>query len=151
MTKLFETTEIRGMKLANRFVRSATWEGMATEDGACTPGLVALMRELARGRVGLIITSHAYVRKDGQAGPWQLGIYEDGLAAGLKEMTRAVHDEGGCIVLQLSHAGFFANPKLTGTTPLGASEVEGFSRSPRMVMTSRDIGHLVKAFGRAAG
>ena len=29
MSKLFEATTINGMKLSNRFVRSATWEGMA--------------------------------------------------------------------------------------------------------------------------
>ena len=29
MSKLFETSSINGMKLSNRFVRSATWEGMA--------------------------------------------------------------------------------------------------------------------------
>lgn len=28
---LFETTTIKSMSLANRFVRSATWEGMAKE------------------------------------------------------------------------------------------------------------------------
>ncbi len=37
MNELFEQTTINGMKLANRFVRSATWEGMAADDGACTP------------------------------------------------------------------------------------------------------------------
>src|SRR5665647_1705865 len=30
--ELFETTSINGMTLANRFVRSATWEGLAGED-----------------------------------------------------------------------------------------------------------------------
>ena len=49
MSILFEPTEINGMKLSNRFVRSATWEGMATEDGACTPKLVDLMAGLAKG------------------------------------------------------------------------------------------------------
>ena len=87
MSKLFETTEIKGMKLANRFVRSATWEGMATEDGACTPRLVEVYRRLAEGQVGLIITSHAYVRKDGQAGLFQLGIYDDHLKDGLRQMV----------------------------------------------------------------
>ena len=32
MSKLFELTEINGMQLSNRFVRSATWEGMAEDD-----------------------------------------------------------------------------------------------------------------------
>jgi len=36
MFKLFESTEINGMKLPNRFVRSATWEGMTIDKGACT-------------------------------------------------------------------------------------------------------------------
>lgn len=62
MPKLFERSEINGMKLSNRFVRSATWEGMAAEDGACTPKLMKLMVDLAVGGVGLIISSHAYVR-----------------------------------------------------------------------------------------
>ena len=70
MSEMFEATEINGMKMANRFVRSATWEGMAGDDGACSSKLVGLMSELAKGDVGLIITSHAYIRQDGQAGPW---------------------------------------------------------------------------------
>ena len=45
----FEATEINGMTLANRFVRSATWEGMASDEGADTPVLKDLMVELARG------------------------------------------------------------------------------------------------------
>jgi NADH:flavin oxidoreductases, Old Yellow Enzyme family len=39
MNKLFETTEINGMKLANRFVRAATHEGMAMDDGSVIPKL----------------------------------------------------------------------------------------------------------------
>ena len=50
--KLFEKTEINGMALNNRFVRSATWEGMAGDDGAVTPGLTTLMVDLARGGWG---------------------------------------------------------------------------------------------------
>ena len=83
MTDLFETTKINTMTLANRFVRSATWEGMAADDGAVTPGLINLMTDLAQGGVGLIISSHAYVSREGQAGPWQLGVYADDLVPGL--------------------------------------------------------------------
>ena len=150
MKELFEETAIRGMKLRNRFVRSATWEGMATPDGEVTSRLVDLMVQLARGGVALIISSHAYVRQDGQAGVFQLGIYDDHLIPGLRKMVSAVHNEGGKIVAQLAHAGFMANPKLTGQPPLGVSQVEGFGGSPRKVMTIEDIQGIVAAFGQAA-
>lgn len=147
---MFETSTINGMQLANRFVRSATWEGMAAEDGKVTPKLIELMASLAKGGVGLIITSHAYVHPNGQASPWQLGIYSDELNPGLQEMTGAVHDRGGKIVLQLAHAGFFANAKLTGQTPMAVSPVEGIAKSPREEMTVAEILAIIKAFGEAA-
>ncbi len=92
MSILFESSEINGMKLRNRFVRSATWEGMASPEGAVTPELIETMALLAKGGVGLIISSHAYVRPEGQASPWQIGVYEDRLISGLREMTAAVHE-----------------------------------------------------------
>jgi 2,4-dienoyl-CoA reductase-like NADH-dependent reductase (Old Yellow Enzyme family) len=150
MNKPFEPSTINSMKLANRFVRSATWEGMAAGDGACTPKLIDLMTELAKGGLGLIISSHAYVSSEGQAGPWQLGVYNDALVPGLEAMTKAVHDNGGKIVMQLAHAGFFANAKLIGQTPLAPSNVEGFAKSPRKEMTVEDIRHVVKSYGAAA-
>ncbi len=95
MSILFESGEINGMKLRNRFVRSATWEGMATPEGAVTPKLIETMTLLAKGGVGLIISSHAYVRPDGQATPWQIGVYEDRLIDGLRQVTEAVHEADG--------------------------------------------------------
>ncbi len=150
MSKLFETTEIKGMKLANRFVRSATFEGMAGDDGSVTPNLVDLLIRLARGGVGLIITSHAYIKPEGQAGPRQLGVYADALVPGLRELTRAVHEAGGKIVMQLAHSGGFANPKLTGRTALAPSAPEGFYKTPPREMTLADIQEMVEAFGLAA-
>lgn len=150
MNKLFESSEINGMKLANCFVRSATWEGMASPEGAATPKLIDTMAALARGRVGLIISGHAYIRQEGQAGPWQLGVYEDSLIAGLRDMAAAVHDAGGKIVMQLAHAGHFAPEKLTGRTPVVVSDYEGLSRSPRKELIRQDIQDLVAAFADAA-
>jgi len=150
MSKLFESSEINGMKLSNRFVRSATWEGMAADDGACTPKLVDLMAALAQGGVGLIVSSHAYVSPEGQAGPWQLGIHRDELVPGLEAMTKAVHDKGGKIVMQLAHAGYFSFAKLTGQTPMAPSDVAGFAKEPRREMTAEDIQQVVSAYGAAA-
>lgn len=150
MGKAFERIEIKSMELRNRFVRSATWEGLATDDGACTPRLVEMMAELAKGEVGLIITGHAYVQKVGQASFKQLGIYDDHLVNSLLEMASAVHKNGGKIVLQLSHAGFFANPDLTGMTPIAPSQIEGIATVPRKEMTVSDIKSVMEAFIQAA-
>jgi 2,4-dienoyl-CoA reductase-like NADH-dependent reductase (Old Yellow Enzyme family) len=150
MSKLFEIGEINGMTLSNRFVRSATWEGMAADDGACTPKLIDAMAALAEGGIGLIITSHAYVSPEGQAGPWQLGVYDDDLVPGLESMAKAVHEKGGKIVMQLAHAGYFSFAKLTGQAPMAPSAVEAFAKGPRREMTEEDIQNVVRAFGQAA-
>ena len=114
MSDLFKKTEINNMTLKNRFVRSATWEGLAGKDGSCTPQLTDMMVKLAEGGAGLIITGYAFVQSAGQAGPFQLGIHNDNLIPGFRSMTEAVHKSNGTIALQLAHAGCQASLKLTG-------------------------------------
>ncbi|MBW2638255.1 MAG: NADH:flavin oxidoreductase, partial [Deltaproteobacteria bacterium] len=151
MRKLFEDSMINGMNLPNRFVRSATWEGMATDHGAVTPKLIDTMAALAAGGVGLIITGHAYVRPEGKASPWQLGIYKDELVSGLRKMTAAVHACGGRIIAQLAHAGCFTSAQLTGQPPLVVSDFnELATKSPRKEITARDISEIISAFADAA-
>ncbi|MBW1956418.1 MAG: NADH:flavin oxidoreductase [Deltaproteobacteria bacterium] len=150
MRDLFQETYINSMKLSNRFVRSATWEGMAEQDGTCTRRLVNLMKKLAAGGVGLIITGHACVHQNGQAGPWQLGVYADHLLPGLNQMTDAVHKKGGVIVLQLAHAGMFADPRLIGERPIGPSDITGYNTTPPLEMTPPQIRTMIRTFGMAA-
>lgn len=150
MSKLFESGKINGIELSNRLVRSATWEGMAADDGAVTPKLIETMVALAKGGVGMIITSHAYVRQEGQAGPWQIGVYKDELIDGLKEMAAAVHENGGKIVMQIAHAGHFAAEQLTGLVPWVTSDFEGLAKTPRHEVTVDDIRALTVSFAEAA-
>lgn len=151
MSKLFETTEINGMKLSNRFVRAATHEGMAGDDGSVTSKLTHTMVDLAKGDVGFIITSHVYVSPEGKAGPGQLGIDRDELVDGLKSMCHAVHNAGGKIVVQLAHAGNAA-VETVGDIPHAVSAFKENSEfPPRHELTKEDINKLVKAFGDAAG
>ncbi len=150
MSKLFETCTINGMNIPNRFIRSATWEGMATEEGAVTPRLIEVMNALVSGGVGLIITGHSYIMPEGQATPLQLGVYKDDLIPGLREMTESVHQKGGKIVMQLAHSGNFAPAHLTKQAPWVVSNFEGLSKSPRKEMSVQDIKIVVKAFGEAA-
>jgi len=73
------------MELKNRFIRSATWEGLANSDGSCSEELTDLMVNLAKGQVGLIISSHACVNP---ADIRQLGIYDERLIASYIKMLK---------------------------------------------------------------
>ncbi len=150
MSQLFDTTTINGMVLQNRFIRSATWEGLAADDGASTPELVQKMAQLAAGGVGLIISGHAYVEERGKAGNRQLGIYDDRLIPGLTLMTEAVHQNGSRIVAQLNHAGMFAKPEMIKETPIGPSDGTGLIRHQTDEMTDRDIQGVVRVFALSA-
>ncbi|MFW6052866.1 MAG: NADH:flavin oxidoreductase [Desulfosalsimonas sp.] len=149
MTRLFETTQINTLTLANRFVRSATYEGLAEEDGAVATALSKMMVDLAKGGVGLIISSHAYVSRQGKAGPGQLGAYKDELVSGLSKMADAVHDAGGKILLQLAHAGYHAYTPATGQPPCAPSDL-GISKTPRHALTAEEIAQIKENFALAA-
>lgn len=150
MSSLFEQTTIKTLTLANRFVRSATWEGMAETDGSCSQGLIDLMVKLAQGGVGLIITGHAYVSREGQAGPWQMGIDSDGMLPGLSRITDAVHREGGKIVAQLSHAGCYALSQVTRMEAVGPSARTHEGVPNCRELSREEIGRICDAFGAAA-
>ena len=150
MPKLFTPTRIKSLALPNRFIRSATWVGLASENGACTPELVNFMEDLAGGNPGLIITGHAYVSPAGQATLRQLGVDHDGCIEGLSTMAAAIHRKGGRIMLQLAHGGLRADAKFSHMMPLGPSIVEDLIGSPHREMTVEDIRQTVDAFGQAA-
>jgi 2,4-dienoyl-CoA reductase-like NADH-dependent reductase (Old Yellow Enzyme family) len=151
MKELFEKTTINGMTLANRFVRSATWEGMCDKDGRPTPKLASCYRDLAAGGVGLIITGYAFVRPDGRQMPGKMGIHTDEFAPDMRALTKAVHEKGGKICMQLVHAGGQTTTRAAGRRPLAPSavKVEQFPEEP-VEMSQQDIDEIVSAFGKAA-
>ncbi len=150
MSQLFENTTIKSMSLPNRFVRSATWEGMAADDGSCTSKLIETMLELAKGDVGMIITGHAFVSPEGQAGPWQMGVHDDKLLDGLSQMTSGVHAFESKIVMQLAHAGAHAATKLTGHEALGPSVKETEEGPLCRELNKEEIANVIKAFAEGA-
>ena len=173
---LLEPTVIRGMKLANRFVRSATWEGLAGPEGGVTPELAGLYARFARGKVGLIVSSHAFVTSEGRAGSRQLGVHDDSMIPGLRNLTAAVHEAGGTMALQIAHAGLWASPgsapgaeagvgagagagggavaapvaAAEAAQPLGPSVRQTESGPVGREMSLADIAAVTQAFGNAA-
>ena len=152
MAELFESIEIKGLRLKNRSVRSATWTGMAEPDGRYSNKLIKLTTGLAKGEVGLIITGFAYVLPNGKALAGQAGIHNDAMIPRLKEATKKVHKAGGKICMQIVHAGAQTLIRETKDHPIwGPSPVldKVFQKTPK-AMSQREIKDTVKAFAKAS-
>jgi len=152
MATLFTAINYGSVTLNNRFVHSATYEAMASETGEVTDNLVKRYQVLAKGSIGLIIPGHIFVHPNGRAGKFQTGIHTDEMIPGLKRLVDAVHEEGGKIFLQLSHAGRQSTKALAGRQPLGPSS---FDRDPtNMVkaaeMKEKEFEDTIAAYGEAA-
>ncbi len=151
MTNVFEPMTINGMQLANRFVRSATYEALATEEGFVTDRLVALYDELARGDIGLIVAGYAFVQQNGKGAPGMLGIWSDDHIAGFSRLTKAAHEHGAKIAAQVVHCGRQTFPDLIGGAPVGPSPVptRKFGATPRE-LSIPEIREIIESFGKAA-
>jgi 2,4-dienoyl-CoA reductase-like NADH-dependent reductase (Old Yellow Enzyme family) len=141
--------KIGSLAIPNRLIRTATSETMATDSGEATDALINFYATLARGGAGLLITGHAYVEEVGQCSARQIGIYSDTLVPGLTRLTAAVHQNGGLIFCELSHAG--SQSVMPNIDPIAPSIIENaiFERQPRE-MSAGDIDRIVAAFGQAA-
>lgn len=109
---LFSSYRIGSLTIPNRFVRSATHDFLADEDGSITDRNVELYRALAEGEVGLIISGHAYVAPEGRASGRQIGADSDSKVEGLSRLAAAVHAFPSRIMLQIAHAGRQAKEKV---------------------------------------
>lgn len=151
MSQLFEETKINRMKMRNRLVRSATWEGMCAPDGRPTQKLTAWYKDLAQGGIGLIISGYTFVRSEGKQQVGKMGIHTDDFKSAYEALTRTVHEAGGKIAIQLVHAGGQANAKNAGQQPLAPSavKVDQFSEMPAE-LTLNQINDIVATFGDGA-
>jgi 2,4-dienoyl-CoA reductase-like NADH-dependent reductase (Old Yellow Enzyme family) len=150
MSVLFEKTEIKGMELKNRLVRSATYEGMADENGFPTENLFELYKRLAQGGVGLIITGLTFVSRDGKIDAMN-GIDSDEHIPKYKELVNLVHENDSKIAMQIAHCGRQTSADMIKTQPLAPSAVKdnAFLAKPRE-MTEQDIERIVEAFGESS-
>ncbi|MBN1368024.1 MAG: NADH:flavin oxidoreductase [Dehalococcoidales bacterium] len=147
MIDLFQPFQIGKLQLANRFVRSATWDGTADEEGAVTEASLAIYEKLGQGGIGLIVSGHVYVDPYGQAGFGQYGIHSDKMEPGLRKMAAAVHRSGGKIAIQIAHCGI----QTTRRSPrLMVVSQDPASKREQHEMSDSDIEALINTFAQAA-
>jgi len=152
MSVLFEPYNIGNLSLRNRFVRSGTYEGLASETGQITEQLVKLYANLAKGGVGLITSSYAYVHPSGRSGKHQIGLHSDENMDGLEKLVKAVHENDSKIAIQLTHSGRQTTKNLAGTTPMApstGSRDPSYFVKPRE-MTTEEIWGTIEAFRSTA-
>lgn len=142
------------IRLPNRWIRSATYEGMAARDGTPLPELGDLYARLAAGGVGTVITGFAYVAPGGRSmHPAQCGIECDARIASWHTVLGRARREGRPTryVLQLAHAGRQTRRSMTGQRVTGASTRRcRYFRQRVHSMTDKEIRALIQAFAQAA-
>ena len=152
MSILFEPKKINNIEIKNRFVHSAIYEGMASEDGKITDGIVKRYRNVAKGQVGLIIPGYFFVHASGKALKFQSGIHQDDMITGIRRLVKAVHEQESKIILQLAHAGMQTEKKIINAVPVAPSAT---IRHPQTFTKPRELSEdqikeLIQAFGEAA-
>ena len=147
---LFEPIKLGTLEVANRFVRSATNEGIADYDGTPTTAIGDMYEELARNDVGLIITGYSYVNPNGRSDERQQGIYDDRFIVPYSEITSRVHKYDSKIVAQIVHGGRQSLVR-PDTILLGPSAVKDESSGKKpLEMTDEEIMQTIDDFVEAA-
>ena len=124
MSILFSPKQLGNIQIKNRFVHSACEDNLASESGKVTESMIRKYRFLARGEIGLIISSHLYIHASGRGNKYQAGIHKDDVIAGIKKWVDTVHEHGGVMVLQLGHAGPQANKAMIGRDSIGPDNMD---------------------------
>ena len=123
MSTLFDPLAVGALRLPNRIVMAPLTRSRATPDGRVP---VPLMAEYyaQRATAGLIISEATSVDPMGVGYAATPGIWSDEQTEGWKGVTKAVHEAGGRMLLQLWHVGRISDPSfLNGKPPVSASAI----------------------------
>ena len=107
MKKVFEPVELKNLKLKNRLVRSATWEGLANPDGGLPEETYAIYEELAKGGVGGIITGFTSVALNDFYFGGMMRLCDDALIPQYRRLVDIIHREGCPAIAQLALGAFY--------------------------------------------
>ncbi|AQZ96500.1 NADH:flavin oxidoreductase [Halopseudomonas phragmitis] len=150
----FTPLQIGPLLLKNRFIKSATNEGMSPQ-GVPSRQLVEFHAAMAAGGAALTTVAYCAVSADGCTLPSQIRLDRATLPH-LRVLTDAVHAAGGAVSAQITHGGCFTFTKVEGKRrPLSASG--GFNKIGLMsgqffkrAMGSTDMQRIAEDFAEGA-
>lgn len=109
MTSLFEPTHAGDIALANRIAMAPLTRNRSPE---AIPTELTATYYAQRATAGLIISEATAISPEGQGYADVPGLYGTEQLDGWKKVTRAVHEAGGKIVVQLWHVGRISHTSL---------------------------------------
>lgn len=152
-----QSIQVGTMELNSRIIMPPVATYQSTEDGKVTDTMLDYYGERAKsGNLGMIITEHSYIMKQGKAKAKQLSISSDDDIDGLRKLTDVIHQSGTKAMVQLNHAGSAAPSSVTGLKAVSASRIV-LPSTPMMgdgtapdELTKRQIAEIVECFAKAA-
>ena len=107
MKKVFEEIQLGNLRLKNRLIRSATWEGIALPDAGVTEEAYEIYGELAKGGVGAIITGFTSVALHDYYFGGMMRLCDDALIPQYQKLTDLIHIEGVPVITQLALGAYY--------------------------------------------
>ncbi|MDQ0297687.1 2,4-dienoyl-CoA reductase (NADPH2) [Salibacterium salarium] len=147
---LFSPITLRNTTLKNRVMMGSMHVGLEGENNGMEK-LIAFYVRRAKENVGLIVTGGAAVSPEGSGGENFMSIAEEEDIERWTPLTKAVHDAGGKIALQLFHAGRYAYKSMNGTDPIAPSPIKSpINPDEPKEMNVHDIHRTIQAFADSA-
>ncbi|MFF2086815.1 alkene reductase [Nocardia sp. NPDC058176] len=156
---LFDAYDLADLRLPNRIAMAPMGRVRSGVEGLATPSMAAYYAQ--RATAGLIISEGVQPSLLGQSNPLTPGLYTDAQVESWKQVTGAVHANGGRIFAQIMHGGRISHPDTTGLQPVGPSAVAARetmvftptgpqpARVPR-ALTTAEVGEEALSYARAA-
>ncbi|MBL7826720.1 MAG: NADPH-dependent 2,4-dienoyl-CoA reductase [Saprospiraceae bacterium] len=153
MTNLFSPLDLGFTQLKNRALMGSMHTGLE-EHKDDLKALAAYFAARARGGAGLMVTGGIAPNRQGWLTPFGAKLSSRDEAAKHRNVTSAVHDEGGQICMQILHAGRYAmHPFLVAPSPVRAhiSPFKPWEMSPRLIRATIQDFAASAALAREAG
>lgn len=144
---LFSPFRLGRLQLRNRAMVPAMTTNFAQADGSVGDALIGYLVERARGGFGSIVTENIGVHPGGRVMPRMVMADDDRYVPGLRRLASAVHDAGGVLIGQISHAGRQTRSRITGQQLVAPSAIPcPLNRELPRELSALEIGRLEEAF-----
>ena len=119
MVSLFDPLQVGSIKTANRVWMAPLTRGRSSREHVPSADNVEYYAQ--RSHAGLIISEATGISQVGLGWPYAPGIWSKEQVEGWKKVTKAVHERGGKIIVQLWHMGRAAHSNVSGSQPVSSS------------------------------